>query len=185
MEWGQGKNFRKVYFLEDGAGWAARAWRRQPPPMFGARGTNMASEPPRGLVVGGFPQNPPAQENMCRLQARARRQRGALLLGCCGLEAALPLQDHRPDNSGQMSGLETTPLRIIEVRHGLGLGWKAGRGRQRSCGLSGTIRVARNLLQVGANGATEPCQSNRRFAEKKCSAQVPLKRADGGGQRGL
>jgi len=122
---------------------------------------------------------------MCRLQARARRQRGALLLGCCGLEAALPLQDHRPDNSGQMSGLETTPLRIIEVRHGLGLGWKAGRGRQRSCGLSGTIRVARNLLQVGANGATEPCQSNRRFAEKKCSAQVPLKRADGGGQRGL
>src|SRR5215510_9260355 len=57
--------------------------------------------------------------------------------------------------------------------------------RQRPRDRAGVIHVARDFVQVGPHHAPEPCQGDRRLSVKQRSAQIPLQRADGGGQRGL
>ena len=57
--------------------------------------------------------------------------------------------------------------------------------RDRACNLAGVIRVARDFVQVGTHRARKPCQGDRRLSVKQRSAQLPLQRPDGGGQRGL
>src|SRR5262249_11125208 len=57
--------------------------------------------------------------------------------------------------------------------------------RQRPCNRAGVIRVVRDFVQVGPHHAPEPCQGDRRLSVKERSAEIPLQRADGGGQRGL
>jgi hypothetical protein len=57
--------------------------------------------------------------------------------------------------------------------------------RQRPCNRAGVICVARDFVQVGPHHAPEPGQGDRRLSVKQRSVQIPLQRADSGGQRGL
>src|SRR5262249_36509757 len=56
---------------------------------------------------------------------------------------------------------------------------------QHPCNLAGLIHVARDFVEVGPHHAPQRRQCDRRLAVKQRSTQLPLQRADGGGQRGL